>query len=254
MTVDINTDEVRTTGYNTGLAKVAVQSSADTFVVNQSLVLHINICAENPHLRKAAKRYALFIKKTLNKLTYMTKRKIQLLLTFGMFMLMTFQISFNCYSQDSSRTIKILYIERTTLESNQTHPTHKIFRIGNKIKINRYSNDTILRGKIESIGDTSIILQSKIVALNDIKCIKKSGGNIMFVIGALTPIAGTIIGSATSPNNDFDRAIGTYVGLIYGVLVGVVIEMVGVMSIVAERKFHLDKDYIMTIKTVKKKI
>lgn len=29
---------------NTGLAKVAVQCSADTFVVNQSLVLRINIC------------------------------------------------------------------------------------------------------------------------------------------------------------------------------------------------------------------
>ena len=31
------------TGYNTGLAKVAVQCSADTFVVNQSLVVRINI-------------------------------------------------------------------------------------------------------------------------------------------------------------------------------------------------------------------
>jgi hypothetical protein len=30
--------------YNSGLAKVAVQSSADTFVVNQTLVLRINIC------------------------------------------------------------------------------------------------------------------------------------------------------------------------------------------------------------------
>jgi len=42
---------------NTGLAKVAVQCSADTFVVNQSLVLRINICAENRHLRQARKRY-----------------------------------------------------------------------------------------------------------------------------------------------------------------------------------------------------
>lgn len=42
---------------NTGLAKVAVQCSADTFVVNQDLVLHINICDENRHLRKARKRY-----------------------------------------------------------------------------------------------------------------------------------------------------------------------------------------------------
>ncbi len=39
--------------HNTGLAKVAVQCSADSFVVNQSLVLRINICGENRHLRQA---------------------------------------------------------------------------------------------------------------------------------------------------------------------------------------------------------
>jgi hypothetical protein len=42
---------------NSGLAKVAVQFSADTFVVNQTLVLCINICGKNRHLRQAAKRY-----------------------------------------------------------------------------------------------------------------------------------------------------------------------------------------------------
>jgi hypothetical protein len=42
---------------NTGLAKVAVQCYADTFVVNQNLVLRINICGENRHLRQAPKRY-----------------------------------------------------------------------------------------------------------------------------------------------------------------------------------------------------
>ena len=42
---------------NTGLAKVAVQCSADTFVVNQSLFLRINICGENRHLRQARNRY-----------------------------------------------------------------------------------------------------------------------------------------------------------------------------------------------------
>jgi hypothetical protein len=42
---------------NSGLAKVAVQFTADTFVVNQSLALRINICGENRHLRQAAKRY-----------------------------------------------------------------------------------------------------------------------------------------------------------------------------------------------------
>jgi hypothetical protein len=51
----------RTTATNTGLAKVAVQCSADTFVVNQNLVLRINPESirdgENRHLRQARKRY-----------------------------------------------------------------------------------------------------------------------------------------------------------------------------------------------------
>jgi hypothetical protein len=49
----------RSPARNTGLAKVAVQCSADTFVVNQTLVLRINICGENRHLSKAANRYPL---------------------------------------------------------------------------------------------------------------------------------------------------------------------------------------------------
>jgi hypothetical protein len=42
---------------NSTYKKVAVQCSADTFVVNQSLVLRINICSENRHLLVAANRY-----------------------------------------------------------------------------------------------------------------------------------------------------------------------------------------------------
>jgi hypothetical protein len=48
---------MRKTNANTGLAKVAVQYSAYTFVMNQSLVLCINMHAENLHLRQAADRY-----------------------------------------------------------------------------------------------------------------------------------------------------------------------------------------------------
>jgi len=55
----VKTDDRRRAAYNTGLAKVAVQCSADTFVVNQSLVLRINICDENRHLRQARNRVCL---------------------------------------------------------------------------------------------------------------------------------------------------------------------------------------------------
>jgi hypothetical protein len=46
----------KATSANTGLAKVAVQCSEDTFVVNRTLVLRISICGENRHLRQARKR------------------------------------------------------------------------------------------------------------------------------------------------------------------------------------------------------
>jgi hypothetical protein len=50
-TTDKLVDEKKHRSDNTGLAKVAVQCSADTFVVNQTLVLRINICGESRHLR-----------------------------------------------------------------------------------------------------------------------------------------------------------------------------------------------------------
>jgi hypothetical protein len=56
-TTDKPTDGKEHRSDNTGLAKVAVQCSADTFVVNQSLVLRINICGENRQLRQARNRY-----------------------------------------------------------------------------------------------------------------------------------------------------------------------------------------------------
>ena len=45
------------TAYNSTYMKLAVQCSADTFVVNQTFVLRINICGENRQLRVAANRY-----------------------------------------------------------------------------------------------------------------------------------------------------------------------------------------------------
>jgi len=46
------------TGYNSTCKKLAAQYSADTFLVNQTLVLRMNICGENRQLLVAANRYA----------------------------------------------------------------------------------------------------------------------------------------------------------------------------------------------------
>jgi len=43
--------------HNSTYKKLAVQCSADTFVVNQKMVLRINICGKNRQLLVAANRY-----------------------------------------------------------------------------------------------------------------------------------------------------------------------------------------------------
>ena len=45
---------------NSTYKKLAVQFSADTFVINQTLVLRINICGKNRHCRQAENRYKQF--------------------------------------------------------------------------------------------------------------------------------------------------------------------------------------------------
>ena len=53
---------VRLPTANSTYKKLAVQCSADNFVVNQSLVLRINICRKNRQLLIAAKRYKPFMR------------------------------------------------------------------------------------------------------------------------------------------------------------------------------------------------
>lgn len=48
-------DNRRKSAANIGMEKVAVQCSADSFVVNQTFALRINICVKKRHLRQAAK-------------------------------------------------------------------------------------------------------------------------------------------------------------------------------------------------------
>lgn len=48
----------RTTGYNLGLAKVAVQCLYDNLVQGSTVVSILNFCAKNPLLRQVANRKA----------------------------------------------------------------------------------------------------------------------------------------------------------------------------------------------------
>jgi hypothetical protein len=53
----MTTTEIRA-AHNRRLAKVAVQCSAESFMVNQTLVFQIKFCGEKPAKQKADKRYS----------------------------------------------------------------------------------------------------------------------------------------------------------------------------------------------------
>ena len=55
---------------NTDLAKVAVECSTDTFVVNQSLIIRFTIFGENRHLSQARISYGLCYKDKPTKKNY----------------------------------------------------------------------------------------------------------------------------------------------------------------------------------------
>jgi hypothetical protein len=54
----------RRTGANSTFAIGGVSCSADSFVVTESSVLRINICAKKPAHRKSANRYGRFLEKS----------------------------------------------------------------------------------------------------------------------------------------------------------------------------------------------
>ena len=56
-THDKQADEKEHRSDNRRLAKEAIQCSADSFVVNESLVFQIKFCGKSPALRVAAKRW-----------------------------------------------------------------------------------------------------------------------------------------------------------------------------------------------------
>jgi hypothetical protein len=186
----------------------------------------------------------------------MAKRNKQTLLTCGIIVFMTFLFSFNCFSQDSNRTKRILYVERTRQYANQTEPTHKKFTEGNKVAIKRYSNDTLVHGKIEAIEDSSIIIKGKIIFLKDIKSIHVNRKPTFFIVGGLIPVVTSSVVyvlSIQNPNNPAFDGPAWFLLTMISITVGVGIEIVGIIDALTVKHYHLDKDFIMTVKTVKKK-
>jgi hypothetical protein len=181
----------------------------------------------------------------------MTKRKIELFLTLGMLIFLTFS-SYDCLSQDTTTTQKILLLEKTTLKSGQTKPSQKIFYINNKIVVRRYSNTKVLRGRIDSINDSTIIVKGKSIDIKDIKIINKNKGEAIIRVGEVATIISIgmpIIGYIEFNNNSkMDGFTYGVISAMVTILITVPVLVIGFIDRVTEKHYHLDKNYKLIVK------
>lgn len=97
-------------------------------------------------------------------------------------------LSLGCTGQDSLRNEKYLIIESTKFIGWQSQPIRKILTAGISVAIKKYNNDTIIRGKIDYLTDSSLVINKHSINLNKIEKIKiiAKKGMKMTTIGATT--------------------------------------------------------------------
>jgi hypothetical protein len=91
------------------------------------------------------------------------------------------------FSQDSLRIERLIIIESTKFTGWQNPPTRVIFNKGEKVKIKKY-NDTTIKGRIDTLLDSSIVIGGKQVKINEIKGINavSNKGATITIIGLST--------------------------------------------------------------------
>jgi hypothetical protein len=189
----------------------------------------------------------------------MTATRQIISLTSGMVFFIAFLIPYNCFSQDSAKYEKILLVERTILKKGQTKPTQKLFHVGKKIVIKRYSNDIVLRGKIESISDTSIIMKRQAIPLTDIKTIYANRGIVTIKVGAVAStvtawvtLAGLVIAETSINNVGYQNLLFFICGVAADIFT-IPILIIGIIDHVTAKHYHLDRDFKIMVKTTNKK-
>jgi hypothetical protein len=197
-----------------------------------------------------------YLRKRQNAMT--TIRQI-ISLTSGIVFFIAFLVPYNCFSQDSAKYEKILLVERTILKKEQTKPTQKIFHIGKKVAIRQYSSDTLLRGHIESIMDSSIVIKGKTIDLKDVKQIKVIRGSSIIWTGAAAStfslsllLTGYLVANS-SENSNTDLGMGfAFIGVV-GFFCTVPVLIYGIIDKLTAKHYHMDKDFVIMVKTIKKK-
>ena len=173
-------------------------------------------------------------------------------------------ISLACYSQDSINKEKYLVIESNKFTGWQRPPTRIIFKVGKNVTIKKYNDDKTIRGKIDSISDSSITVKGNQIKLNDIKRISSNKGTRDIIIGSssLAFFTGlmiyrekTYVPEYNDVNEDVNAGSFTFSQLLFGLcaVYSGAYTIFGIVEKVTIKYYRMDKDCKLFVNTKNKK-
>jgi len=171
---------------------------------------------------------------------------------FVMFIAFFVVIQQDCYAQDSVKAKKILVVEQIARKKWQPPASPTIFKEKDKVTIVINGNDEKLRGQIEVISDSLIIVEGHIINLSDIKSIKAFKGVITTLTGFSSIILSfamlaTFHGSNTSYYEDeYAQTASLIVSAVFAAAGGAV-AVVGLINVTSAKNYRFDSDYKMCV-------
>ncbi len=189
------------------------------------------------------------------------------LITFLLFCLtLVFQIPQQSLAQDSIKQHRVLVVDNSNARvQNSPFPNMpsvpgppKIFKKGKRVTITKNSSNEKIRGRIECLGDSSIIINGQTINLSDVSSIKAYRGVETAIVGGSAFVAsfslfGIFTGTYVPDYNDEGEDQNRYslfnkqiVTIVVGFASGVV-ALVGIISLASSKRYRMEDGYQLKI-------
>ena len=151
--------------------------------------------------------------------------------------------------QDSLRKSKRLIIEQIKLPKGNKQLKYIFLDQGQKIKIT-YKNDSVVRGKIEFVNDSSVIIKNRSIKINEINSITKGVGGRLLIVGVSSTALFAILAAVTAnqPYNDnsmFGSPVYLFLPLaFYDLLIMVPI---GIIELASTKHYRMNDNWKIVI-------
>ena len=158
---------------------------------------------------------------------------------------------------DTLAKSKKLIVEQTKLREGNKWPRHITFIAGKRIVIKKYHDKKIIRGPLEYVTDSSILVKGKFIKIKEIQSVQRHSGGTLLVVGLSTSASFIIIAEGvnvlTVPKydkygditNDPTNIIITI--FVIGVLDLFTVVPAGIVQLALTKNYRMDKNWKIVI-------